>query len=79
MLAPAGAARGGGGGGGAAALGLELLAAAPRGQVHRRLVDQVVLDGVDADLEGRTWKESYYQITHSIRYKGQLIRDTFWL
>ena len=54
MLAPAGAARGGGGGGGAsAALGLELLAAAPRGQVHRRLVDQVVLDGVDADLEER--------------------------
>ena len=31
-------------------MGLELLAAAPRRQVHRRLVDHVVLDGVDAHL-----------------------------
>ena len=49
VLAPAGAARGGGGRGGAA-LGLELLAAAARRQVHRRLVDHVVLDGVDTNL-----------------------------
>ena len=50
MLAPAGAARGRGGGGGAA-LGLELLPAAPRRQVHRRLVDHVVLHRVDANLK----------------------------
>ena len=54
LLAPAGAARGGRGGRGARAtwalMGLELLAAAPRRQVYRRLVDHVVLDGVDAHL-----------------------------
>ena len=63
LLAPAGAARGGRGGWGARAtwalMGLELLAAAPRRQVHRRLVDHVVLDGVDAHLKQYKWLSDY--------------------